>query len=304
MVTVLRKLLFLQTRPLPPGPETLPNRSDPHKSYAWSVGYDLHTTEETTIPPSERTLVRTSIAIKTPPGTYGRIAPRSGLAVKHSVDMVTGVIDPDYRGEVWVALANQGKLPFTVKTGDRIAQLLLEKVRTPPPWEVDSLPSTSRGEGGFGHTGISTIAMGGTTDIPPMAERYAKLKQIVPECYHDYLDIFDANLCSSKLAPRRPGYNFKINLVPGSKLPPLACPYHLSPEETKILDDWIDGMLATGMISKCDIKTPLAAPVFFVKKKDGNKCPCINYRWLNDANTHNANTSNHIQTNRHFFQRC
>jgi hypothetical protein len=70
--------------------------------------------------------------------------------------------------------------------------------------------------------------MGGTTDIPPIAERYAKLKEVILECYHDYLDIFDANLCSSKLAPRRPGYDFEINLIPGSKLPPPACPYHLS----------------------------------------------------------------------------
>jgi hypothetical protein len=115
-----------------------------------------------------------------------------------------------------------------VKTGDRIAQLLLEKVKTPPPCKVDSLPSTSQGEGGFGHTGISAIAMGGTTNIPPIAERYVKLKEVVPECYHDYLDVFDADLCSSKLAPRRPGYDFEINLVPGSKLPPPAHPYHLS----------------------------------------------------------------------------
>jgi hypothetical protein len=119
--------------------------------------------------------------------------------------------------------------------------------------------------------------MGGMTNIPPIEERYAKLREVIPECYHDYLDVFNSDLCSSKLAPRRPGYDFEINLIPGSKLPPPARPYHLSQEETKILDEWIDGMLATGMISKCDIKTPLAAPVFFVRKKDGNKRPCIDY---------------------------
>jgi hypothetical protein len=183
---------------------------------------------------------------------------------------------------VRVALVNQGKLPFTVKMGERIAQLLLEKADTPPSQEVTTLPPTVRGEGGFGHTGVSAIAMGGTTNIPPLEERYARLRKVVPECYHDYLDVFDSDLCSSKLAPRRPGYDFKINLVPGSKLPPPACPYHLSREETRILDEWIDRMLATGMISKCDIKTPLAAPVFFVKKKDGNKQPCIDYRRLNE----------------------
>jgi dUTP pyrophosphatase len=120
-----------------------PTAQTPTRATPRSVGYNLHTTEETTILPSERTLVRMGIAIKTPPGTYGCIAPQSSLAVKHSINMVAGVVDPDYQGEVRVALANQGKLPFTVKTGDRIAQLLLEKVRTPPPQEVDSLPSTS-----------------------------------------------------------------------------------------------------------------------------------------------------------------
>jgi hypothetical protein len=77
-----------------------PTAQTPTRATPSSVGYDLHTTEETTIPPSERTLVRTSIAIKTPLGTYSRIAPRSGLAVKHSIDMVTGVVDPNYQGEV------------------------------------------------------------------------------------------------------------------------------------------------------------------------------------------------------------
>jgi dUTP pyrophosphatase len=255
-----------------------PTTQIPTRATPGSVGYDLHATKEITIPSGGRTLVGTGIAIKTPAGTYGRIAPRSGLVVKHSIDMAAGVVDPDYRGEVQVALANQGKLPFMVKTGDQIAQLLLKKADTPPSCEVDSLPATVWGEGSFRHTGVNAIAMGGMIDIPPIAERYAKLREVVPECYHNYLDIFNSDLCSSKLAPRRPRYDFEINLVPGSKLPPPARPYHLSREETKILDDWINGMLATRMISKCDIKTPLAAPVFFVRKKDGNKRPCINYR--------------------------
>lgn len=92
---------------------------------------------------------------------------------------------------------------------------------------------------------------------------------------------FLTDLCSSRLAPHRPGYDFEINLIPGSKLPPPARPYHLSREETKILDKWIDGMLETGMISKCNNRTPVAALVFFITKKDGNKRPCINYRRLN-----------------------
>jgi dUTP pyrophosphatase len=213
---------FFQPTPLLLIQKLSPNAQLPSKGTSGSIGYDLHATDGTTIPPGQRTLVGTGVAIKTPPGTYGRIAPRSSLAVKHSVDMAAGVVDPDYRGEVKVALANQGNLPFMVKTGDRIAQLILERAEAPPPQEVTTLPSTIRGEQGFGHTGVNAVAMGGTTDIPPIEERYAKLRKTVPECYHDYLDVFDSDLCSSKLAPRRPGYDFEINLIPGSKLPPPA----------------------------------------------------------------------------------
>jgi dUTP pyrophosphatase len=120
-----------------------PTTQIPTRATPGSVGYDLHATEETVIPLGRRALVGTGIAIKTPAGTYGWIAPRSGLAVKHSVDVAAGVVDPDYRGEVRVALVNQGNLPFMVKTGDRIAQLLLEKADTPPSHEVDLLPSTT-----------------------------------------------------------------------------------------------------------------------------------------------------------------
>jgi dUTP pyrophosphatase len=120
-----------------------PTAQIPSRTTPGSIGYDLHAIEGTTIPPGQRTLVGTGIAIRTPPGTYSRIAPRSGLVVKHSVDVVAGVVDPDYQGEVKVALANQGNLPFIVKTGDRIAQLLLERAETPLPQEVTTLPSTS-----------------------------------------------------------------------------------------------------------------------------------------------------------------
>jgi dUTP pyrophosphatase len=116
----------------------IPTRATPR-----SIGYDLHAAKEATIPPRERTLIGTGVAIKTPSGTYARIAPRSSLAVKHSVDVVAGVVDPDYRGEVRVALANQGKLPFMVRTGDRIAQLLLERAETPPSHETTALPATA-----------------------------------------------------------------------------------------------------------------------------------------------------------------
>ena len=83
----------------------------------------------------------------------GRIAPRSGLAVKHSIDTGAGVIDSDYRGEVKVLLFNHSEVDFEVKEGDRIAQLVVERIYTPKVVVVDELEESIRGKGGFGSTG-------------------------------------------------------------------------------------------------------------------------------------------------------
>ena len=118
-----------------------------------AVGYDLYSTEETTIIPSGRGSVGTGIAISLPSGVYGRIAPRSGLAVNNGIQVGAGVVDPDYTGEVRVVLFNHNYLPFEVKKGDRIAQLVLERCETPLVEEVDDLSETDRGAAGFGSTG-------------------------------------------------------------------------------------------------------------------------------------------------------
>jgi dUTP pyrophosphatase len=91
--------------------------------------------------------------VSVPPGTYGRIAPRSGLALKYFIDVGAGVVDSDYRGPLKVVLFNHGEVPFIVKIGDRIAQLICEKIEYPELREVVSLKDTLRGNGGFGSTG-------------------------------------------------------------------------------------------------------------------------------------------------------
>ena len=82
-------------------------------------------------------------------------APRSGLALKHFIDVGAGVIDSDYRGEVKVLLFNHGPTDFEVKTGDRIAQIIIEKIAETKLVKIESLTTTNRGEGGFGSTGVS-----------------------------------------------------------------------------------------------------------------------------------------------------
>lgn len=105
------------------------------------------------IQPGKRRLLKTGIAIATPNGHYARIAPRSGLAFMSGIDVMAGVVDEDYRGEVGVILINLGDEPFPVKHGDRIAQLIIEKYTPCLVTEVSDLPDTVRGEGGWGSTG-------------------------------------------------------------------------------------------------------------------------------------------------------
>jgi dUTP pyrophosphatase len=125
----------------------------PTRGSGGAVGYDLYSMDDVIIKPLQRALVCTGIVIVLPSGVYGRVAPRSGLAVKHGIQVGAGVIDPDYTGEIKVVLFNQGDKIFEVKKGDRIAQLVLEKCETPQIEEIGKIEETVRGSSGFGSTG-------------------------------------------------------------------------------------------------------------------------------------------------------
>ncbi|KAI5466435.1 dUTPase-like protein [Mariannaea sp. PMI_226] len=125
----------------------------PTRGSAFAAGYDMYAARDTTIPARGKALVSTDISMAVPEGTYGRIAPRSGLAAKHFIDTGAGVIDADYRGEVKVLLFNHSDIDFEIKEGDRIAQLVLERIYTPEVVEVQELAESVRGAGGFGSTG-------------------------------------------------------------------------------------------------------------------------------------------------------
>jgi dUTP pyrophosphatase len=120
-----------------------------------AAGIDLCSAVDMVIPAQERALVATDLSVACPPGTYARIAPRSGLALKHGIDVGAGVIDADYRGPVGVILFNWGKTDFVIRQGDRIAQMILEQIVIPDIVQVDELTDTQRGVGGFGSTGVS-----------------------------------------------------------------------------------------------------------------------------------------------------
>jgi len=122
-----------------------------------SSGMDLFACleKEVTLAPGDRKLIPTGISVAIPEGFEGQVRPRSGLAIRNGIGVVNGpgTIDADYRGEIGVALINYGKEPFTIRDGDRIAQMVISRVFRAVLEEVDHLPSTQRQEGGFGHTG-------------------------------------------------------------------------------------------------------------------------------------------------------
>ena len=111
--------------------------------------------EEVVIPAGERRDVGTGIALAIPTGYGGFVQPRSGLAFKHGIMLTNspGLIDAGYRGELRVSLYNSGAEPFTIAVGERIAQLVVQRVEEPEFLAVDDLGDTSRGHGGFGSSG-------------------------------------------------------------------------------------------------------------------------------------------------------
>ena len=131
------------------------NAKIPSRGSSKAAGYDLSSAENAIVPARGRKMIKTGIAIGIPQGHYGRVAPRSGLTLKNGIDVGAGVIDEDYRGEVCVILFNHSDEDFIVNIGDRIAQLILEKISTPDVEVVNSLESTEREFSGFGSTGIN-----------------------------------------------------------------------------------------------------------------------------------------------------
>jgi dUTP pyrophosphatase len=130
------------------------NAKIPTQGTNFAAGYDLYAAEDTTIVCGTRKLVKTNISMAITTGYYGRIAPRSGLAYKNGIDVLAGVIDSDYRGDIGVILYNTDKdIDFIVKKGDRIAQIIFEACYS-VNFNERYLDNTVREHGGFGWTGV------------------------------------------------------------------------------------------------------------------------------------------------------
>ncbi|OGZ04432.1 MAG: deoxyuridine 5'-triphosphate nucleotidohydrolase [Candidatus Lloydbacteria bacterium RIFCSPHIGHO2_01_FULL_41_20] len=125
----------------------------PSYAHPGDAGMDIYSCEERTLLPQEQALISTGIAMEIPDGYVGLVWDKSGLSTKHGLKTLAGVIDAGYRGEISIAMANVGNDSYTFKKGEKIAQMLIQKVEHAEFWEVDKLSETSRGTGGFGSTG-------------------------------------------------------------------------------------------------------------------------------------------------------
>lgn len=126
----------------------------PKRNHPSDAGLDLHCVEPVVIHPGQSALLPSGIAVSIPDGMAGFIWPRSGLAVNKAIDKLAGLIDSSYRGEIKISLINHGERPIEFKEGDRIAQLVIQRVELLEPVAVRDLDSTERGEKGFGSSGL------------------------------------------------------------------------------------------------------------------------------------------------------
>lgn len=128
----------------------------PAYAHPSDAGMDLRSVDELVVPPGKRALVHTGLVMLLPPAYEAQVRPRSGLALKAGVTVLNtpGTIDSGYRGEVGVILINLGEVPFAVRKGDKIAQLVIAPVTQPQVVETDVVDETDRGAGGFGSTGV------------------------------------------------------------------------------------------------------------------------------------------------------
>ncbi|HEV7796906.1 MAG TPA: dUTP diphosphatase [Pyrinomonadaceae bacterium] len=125
----------------------------PTRGSSLAAGLDLYACEDLTIQPGERVVASTGLAVAIPEGYYGRVAPRSGLATQKGLDVLAGVIDADYRGEIRCLLYNTGDEVIHLPAQSKICQLIIEKITTPEAVWADEISDTDRGSGGFGSTG-------------------------------------------------------------------------------------------------------------------------------------------------------
>ncbi|AFJ20412.1 deoxyuridine triphosphatase [Cyprinid herpesvirus 1] len=152
----------------------------PYRATEGAAGYDLCSPKEATIPANSKAYpVDLGLSLGIPEGYYGRIAPRSGISAKYGLSILAGVVDQDYRGPIKVLFQNLTGEDVHFKKGDRIAQIIIEKVGYPSVLVVDNLNSTLRGIGGFGSTGMGSNNTTTKAVEDDEQEHYSKIQRVL-----------------------------------------------------------------------------------------------------------------------------
>ena len=162
----------------------------PVRGRARAVGYDLCAASNCVIPSWGKGIVETGLVVSLPPGTYARIAPRSGLAIRNFINVGAGVVDSDHRGKIKVVLFNHSAEDFMVQGGDRIVQLILERIETPQVKKMVALDDTDRGAGGFGSAGTKQF-----TQSSQAKDKKGTKKRILYPHHQDH----DRGKCKTRL---------------------------------------------------------------------------------------------------------
>ena len=208
------------------------NAKLPTKATQESIGYDLYATNTLQIPGNDNQLIETGLAMTPPKGTYIRIAPRSGLALKKKIQVDAGVIDPDYTGEIKVLLSNRSTKPFQVNQGDKIAQIILEKASNAKIKPVKYLKSTRRGTKGFGSSNkLETNESQAQSNICDSNHKISKTQKI------NYQTDKNKLIVLPKIMERPPGCSF-IGTTPTSAFAKLGD--HEGPLTKIIIDSGSD----------------------------------------------------------------
>lgn len=163
----------------------------PAKGSSHCAGYDLSSIEDYILMPMERKLFKTGLSISIPNGLYGRIAPRSGLAFKDGIDVLAGVIDEDYRGEIGILLINFGRTEKQIKSGDKIAQIIFEFYNNVNVQLVSELNETGRGDSGFGSSDNKTKNLS-TVEYKPTSPLISLFQESAANIPHHSIVTYEA----------------------------------------------------------------------------------------------------------------
>ena len=146
---------YLETGKIPIFMNVVCKGEKPSYANKFAAGLDIRSNEDSLMFPGEIVDIPTLLAVEIPPGHFGMVVARSGLSFKHQIKLINdvGIIDEDYRGEIGIRLINEGELPYEIKKGDRIAQMIIIPYTQVRLNYTDELSETTRGTGGFGHTG-------------------------------------------------------------------------------------------------------------------------------------------------------